>query len=106
MSESPVSASASAAPAVIRLPAELGIESASDLHRELLALVEDPSPVVIEASEVARVHTAALQLFCLFCRDRRDGGRLTHWQAPSAALRGAASLLGVSSLMNLQPEMH
>jgi len=92
--------------AVIHLPAELGIESADALHRELVSHVEDSAPVVLHASEVARIHTAALQLFCLFCRDRRDGGLQTHWQAPSAALRSAAALLGVSTLMNLAQESH
>lgn len=93
-----------ASPVVIRLPAELGIDSASDLHRELVSHVEDAAPVVLDASDVARIHTAALQLFCLFCRDRRSGGRETHWQSPSIALKSAAALLGVSTLMNLAQE--
>lgn len=97
---------AAAEPAVIHLPAELGIESAAELHRELVSHVEDAAPVVLNASDVARIHSAALQLFCLFCRDRRDGGLQTHWQAPSAALRSAAALLGVSTLMNLAQEAH
>lgn len=97
----PASAYASA---VIRLPAELGIEAATELHRELVAHVEDPAPVVLEAEEVARIHTAALQLFCLFCRDRRDQGRVTDWRAPSNALRAAAALLGVTTLLNMSQE--
>lgn len=87
--------------AVIRLPAELGIESASDLHRELVGRVDDAAPVVLDGSDVNRIHTAALQLFCLFCRDRRSGGRETHWQAPSAALRSTAALLGVTTLLQI-----
>ncbi|MGQ0621042.1 MAG: STAS domain-containing protein [Panacagrimonas sp.] len=90
---------------VIRLPAELGIESASDLHRELIARVEHDEPVVFDAADVTRIHTAALQLFCLFCRDRRSSARATHWKAPSAALRSGAALLGVTALMNLAPEL-
>ncbi len=92
------------ASAVIRLPAELGIEAASELHRELVAHVEDPAPVVLEAEEVTRIHSAALQLFCLFCRDRRDQGRQTDWREPSTALRSAAALLGVTTLLNLAQE--
>lgn len=95
---------AGAAGCVIHLPAELGIESASELHRDLVAHVEDAAPVVLDAAAVARVHTAALQLFCLFCRDRREVGLETHWLAPSVALRSAATLLGVAGLMNLPPE--
>lgn len=104
-SSHPVHAGADTA-AVIHLPSELGIEAAQSLHQELLAHVEDPTPVVLEAAEVARIHTAALQLFCLFCRDRRDGGLETRWQSPSAPLRAAAALLGVTTLMNLAQDVH
>jgi anti-anti-sigma regulatory factor len=90
--------------AVIPLPAELGIEAASELHRELIAHVDDPAPVVLDAAEVARIHTAALQLFCLFCRDRRAQGYRTDWRAPSNAMRAAAALLGVTTLLNMSQE--
>ena len=104
---SPQSLPASAyASAVIHLPADIGIEAACELHRELVAHVEDPAPVVLEADEVARIHTAALQLFCLFFRDRRDNGHQTDWRMPSAALRNAAALLGVTTLLNMSREAH
>jgi ABC-type transporter Mla MlaB component len=90
--------------ATIKLPAELGIEGASDLHRELVAHVDDTVPVVLDAADVSRIHTAALQLFCLFLRDRQNGGRETHWQAPSIALKNAAVLLGVARMLNLGQE--
>ncbi|MGQ0700071.1 MAG: STAS domain-containing protein [Panacagrimonas sp.] len=90
--------------ALIHLPAELGIEAAAELHRELVAHLDDAASVVLEAAAVTRIHTAVLQLFCLFCRDRRGAGHETHWQAPSEALRSAAALLGVTTLMNLTQE--
>ena len=90
--------------ATIKLPAELGIEGATDLHRELVSHVDDTVPVVLDASDVSRIHTSALQLFCLFCRDRQNGGRETHWQAPSIALKNAAVLLGVTAMLNLSRE--
>ncbi|HKY90986.1 MAG TPA: STAS domain-containing protein [Nevskiaceae bacterium] len=90
--------------ATIKLPAELGIEGATDLHRELVAHVDDAVPVVLDAADVSRIHTAALQLFCLFCRDRQNGGRETHWRAPSIALKNAAVLLGVTQMLNLGQE--
>jgi anti-anti-sigma regulatory factor len=103
----PVSLPPSAyATAVIRLPADIGIESASELHRSLVAHVDEPAPVVLEAAEVARIHTAALQLFCLFCRDRRAAGRQTDWRASSNAMRAAAALLGVTTLLNMSQEAH
>lgn len=92
------------ASAVIQLPADIGIEAASELHRELVAHVDDPMPVVLEAGEVARIHTAALQLFCLFCRDRRTQGRVTEWRSTSNQMRAAATLLGVTTLLSMSRE--
>lgn len=100
----PDSSPLTATGALIHLPAELGIEAAADLHRQLIGHVDDASPVVLDGAAVARIHTAALQLFCLFCRDRRSAGHETHWRAPSAALRSAAALLGVTTLMSLARE--
>lgn len=92
------------ASAVIRLPAEMGVGAAAALLRELATHVEDPAPVVLDATEVARIHTAALQLFCLFFRDRGADSRETRWKTPSAAMRRAAALLGVTTLLNMAQE--
>ena len=87
--------------AALRLPAQLGIEAVAALKTSLQPLLMQPDPVVLEADEVERVHTAALQLFCLFCRDRRAEGREVEFARPSAALRSAAALLGTSSLLRI-----
>ena len=87
--------------APIRLASELGIESVKALHAELLEHLNDKQPVVLDAEQVERVHTAALQLFCLFCRDRRAAGRSVEFLRPSATLRNAAKLLGATTLLNL-----
>ncbi|ROH90804.1 STAS domain-containing protein [Stagnimonas aquatica] len=98
---SPRTPPAPAGVACIPLGAELGIEEASGLHRQLLGAVDEPGPVELQAGEVRAVHTAALELFCLFCRDRRAAGRETRWSEPSEALRSAATLLGMNSLLGL-----
>jgi len=85
----------------LRLPAQLGIESVAALKTSLQPLLAQPQPVVLEADEVERVHTAALQLFCLFCRDRRAEGREVEFARPSATLRSAAELLGTASLLRI-----
>ncbi|HEY0973741.1 MAG TPA: STAS domain-containing protein [Solimonas sp.] len=90
----------------LRLPADLGVENASQLYGQLLAHVDDEQPVVLDAADVARVHTAALQLFCMFCQDRRNAGHETRWNHPSEALRSAAALLGVTTLLQLARENH
>ena len=88
----------------VALPADLGIEGAGELHSTLTRHVDDATPVVLDGGEVSRIHTAALQLFCLFCRDRRDHGHETRWQAASPALRSAAALLGIATLLQLAQE--
>jgi len=88
----------------LTLPAELGIDAAGSLYRDLLAQVDQPSTVTLDAREVARIHTAALQLFCMFCQDRRAAGRETRWQQPSETLRSAAALLGMTTLLQLARE--
>lgn len=94
----------SISPFEVHLPAELGIENASVTYEQLLSHVDDDRPVVLDASDVARVHTAALQLFCMFCQDRRNVGRETRWSQPSVALKNAAALLGVTTLLQLARE--
>jgi anti-anti-sigma regulatory factor len=88
----------------VHLPAELGVEQAGELYRHLIAQVGNPAPVVLDARDVVRVHTAAIQLFCLFCRDRRAEGHDTLWRSPSEPLRSAAALLGVTTLLNMARE--
>ena len=102
MSNSPDAPRLASAP--LHLPADLGIENAMELKGALLSRLDDEAPVVLDAADVARVHTAALQLFCMFCRDRRSAGRETRWQRPSAALRNAAALLSVTTLLQLARE--
>ena len=95
MSENPTSG------ASVSLPADLGIDVAASLYRDLLAQVDNPGLVTLDAQDVARIHTAALQLFCMFCQDRRAAGRETNWRQPTEALRSAAALLGVTTLLQL-----
>lgn len=85
----------------LRLGAELGVDSVGALKVQLERVLNQPAKVVLDAGEVTRVHTAALQLFCLFCRDRRAEGREVEFARPSPALLAAAALLGASTLLQL-----
>jgi len=85
----------------IKLGADLGIEQAASLQAQLLDQLDQAALVQIDASEVARIHAAALQLFCLFCRDRRSSGRDVEFLKPSESLRNAAALLGATTLLQL-----
>lgn len=88
----------------LKLPAELGIEQVSDLRQQLGERFALAKAVVIDAADVQRVHTAVIQLFCLFCRDRRNAGREVQWQQPSEAMRNAAAVLGVTTLLQIAQE--
>ena len=90
-----------AKPKGFSVPAELDIAGASTLQQRLEGLLDMPERVQLDASEVQRVHSAALQLFCLFCRDRRAQGRDVEFLRPSPALLSAAALLGASTLLQL-----
>lgn len=89
---------------VVKLPAELGIEQAASLRETLVKNLNDARNVALDASEIQRIHAAALQLFCMFCKDRRAAGRDFSWREPSLALRGAATLLGATTLLSLGQE--
>ncbi len=90
--------------AVVKLPADLGIEQAGSLRETLLKNLNDARNVTLDASEIQRIHAAALQLFCMFCKDRRAAGREVSWREPSLALRSAATLLGATTLLSLGQE--
>jgi len=88
----------------VKLPAELGIEQASSLRETLAKNLNEAKAVTLDASDIQRIHAAALQLFCMFCKDRRSAGRDVEWREPSSALRGAATLLGATTLLSLGME--
>jgi anti-anti-sigma regulatory factor len=89
----------------VALGRDLGIEHVAALKEHLLKVAETPARLVLDASEVERVHTAALQLFCLLCRDRRSAGRDIEFARPSPTLRSAAALLGATTLLQLARAM-
>ncbi|MGQ0501703.1 MAG: hypothetical protein ACT4P0_03680 [Panacagrimonas sp.] len=86
--------------ATIELPADLGIEQACVIRDELCREIDTPSVTVV-GNEVARIHAAALQLFCLFVQARSHAGHDTVWDRPSEVLRSSAALLGLSPLLQL-----
>ncbi|MFP5307232.1 MAG: lipid asymmetry maintenance protein MlaB [Gammaproteobacteria bacterium] len=86
---------------VLSLPADLGIESAHELHAALAARVGDAAPVTVDGSAVSRVHAASIQLLLMFFRDRRGAGRETAWRQASDTLSSAAALLGVARSIQL-----
>lgn len=85
----------------LKLARDLGIDHVAGLRDELANRLGEAGTVKIDASDVERIHTAALQLFCLFCRDRRRDGHDVEFLHPSESLRNAAALLGATTLLQL-----
>ena len=83
------------------LDADLGIDHTASLREQLARRIEDAEPVVFEAGDVQRIHASTLQLFLMFCRDRRAAGRSTVWRNPSTSLQAAAKTVGLASTLEL-----
>ncbi|WP_295680861.1 lipid asymmetry maintenance protein MlaB [uncultured Nevskia sp.] len=88
---------------VLKLDADLGIEQTAALREQLAACIDDVEPVVFAAGEVQRLHTASLQLLLMFCRSRQAAGHATVWRDPSTSLQAAAKVLGLASLLQVDP---
>ncbi|SFF44058.1 ABC-type transporter Mla maintaining outer membrane lipid asymmetry, MlaB component, contains STAS domain [Fontimonas thermophila] len=86
------------------LPADLGVEQAQAVYTDLRARVGETATVVIDGAAASRIHSAVLQLLCMFWRERDAAGLPTRWQAASPELRAAAALLGVDRMIQLSAE--
>jgi len=85
----------------ILLSADLGIETAADLQRQLLPSLQQVQPVLLDASRVQRLHTASLQVLCALFMHRQRSGLETRWAAVSDILRDAANHLGLAAALEL-----
>ncbi|MHB1871565.1 MAG: STAS domain-containing protein [Steroidobacteraceae bacterium] len=90
---------ASAAHGPIVLEAECTLAGAARLRDVLCARLPQPGVVVLDATAVARVDTAALQLLAAFVRDRRLAGGPVEWRAVSEELTDAARVLGMDTML-------
>lgn len=81
------------------LSATMEISMAKTLYRQLTPRLEDSNALVIDASQVQRIDTAALQTLAYFCRCAHERGIPFRWHAISPALQQAAQSLGLSSFL-------
>jgi anti-anti-sigma regulatory factor len=81
---------------VLRLPPQCAIRDAALLLEQLLLHIEHSAPVYIDAAQVERIDTAALQLLVAFVQDRKAEGRAVVWLDCSEAMVRAARALGLS----------
>lgn len=86
----------------VALAHDLGIEAAGALKQHLALHLDQSGPLRVDASQVARVHTAAIQVLCAFVLARRQTGQDTIFDQATQTLRDAARLLGAAQVMGLE----
>lgn len=84
---------------IVALPADLGIESSTDLKQLLLPHVATEGLVQLDGQAVSRLHCASLQLLAAFVMSRSQGNHPTQISA-SQALGQAFGLLGLQALLD------
>lgn len=87
--------------ASIVLEGVVNIAKVEALHHEMESLVEQATPTVINAAEVSRVDTAALQLLASFINTMNSTGVSVSWGEVSEELIAAAMLAGLDQTLNL-----
>lgn len=85
----------------VELGEDLGIEASTELKNRLAPLLEQAGALTLDASQVGRIHTAAVQVLCAFVQARRSAGLDTAFQGCTATFRDAARLLGVTQALGL-----
>lgn len=90
---------AEAAVCRIELGPALVLATATELHGRLAGLLAEPAPVVLDVAAVTRIDTAGLQLLHAFIEARRTEQRDSRWENLGAAVRDAAKLLGLQSML-------
>jgi phospholipid transport system transporter-binding protein len=94
-------ATTDATAAVLSLPCSCTVKDAANLKVELCRHLETADCVVVDAANLERIDTAALQLLCAFVRDREARGLKVQWRGDSAALQEAVDLLALRPLLGL-----
>ncbi len=86
----------------VALAQDLGIESTSELKQHLAPHLQHAGELRVDASQVGRVHTAAIQVLCAFVLARRQAGHGTVFADATDTFRDAARLLGVLQTLGLE----
>ena len=80
----------------------LDIACAGQLRQRLVAALQAKAPVFLDAANVDRVDTAALQVLTAFFKDADAAHVTVQWQQTSEALRKATRLLGLGPSLRLE----
>lgn len=81
------------------LPEEISIANISQWHSELNDLLQQASGIDIDASDLSRLDTAAVQLLTVFSNTAGDSGVNINWLSVSDNLQTTAQQLGLDQLL-------
>jgi phospholipid transport system transporter-binding protein len=100
--QNPALSPASEAPAnTILFDRSMDIASAGELQQKLITVLQANTPVELDATNVERVDTAALQVLTAFFKDAEAAGVAVQWKQTSETLDQAAHLLGLGQALHL-----
>lgn len=80
----------------------MDISMVANFRSQFIQALESGQPVVLDASQVERADTAALQLLSAFFHDANAQQQSVEWKSPSEILCRSADLLGLSQLLGLE----
>ena len=80
----------------------VSIATMAEFHPLLMQALAAKQTVVLNASHLERVDTAALQVLSAFVQDAKSQQQDVRWKEPSESLCQAAELVGLSGLLNLE----
>lgn len=82
----------------------IDISAVSGFRTQLLEALESGQAIELDASELERADTAALQLLSVFMQEANSQQQAVTWKEPSQALYESAALLGLSKLLHLESD--
>ena len=80
------------------------ISVVADLYKQLNSALEQDGPVTLNAGEIERIDTAALQMFACFVQEVKKRHRDVSWKEPTEALLRSASYLGMQQVLLLEEQ--
>ena len=87
-----------------QLPAELVINTVSELKDALLDLLSQQTSIELDISSVTRADTASIQLLCSLQKNLAETQHQITWHGKSDALFAAAKTLGVQDFLALSEQ--
>jgi anti-anti-sigma factor len=83
----------------LQLAPVLDISEVRNLHKSLSKAMKRKPPLVLDASQVERIDTAAIQILAAFCHSIRESDIEISWHKPSINLRRAAESMGLNTIL-------